>query len=678
VFEFFYKRFQDDYELLKNNIKAQTVLEYNSIMKNNEKIANIIFETTINKPKVIELFKNNKREELYNYLKSEYSNLKNRYSIRQIHFHTKDNLSFLRMHRPNKFGDDLTGVRGSVEYVNKTKLPYRGFEEGRIFNGFRNVFPLFDEKNKHLGSVEISFDIYSFIDDYINIFHSKRVNFLLDSKIVDKKVFKSEQSNYIKSPIEGYYFDKEIVNELSRSHKEIVPLLKSNKNLMKVKNIIQSGLYGTVHFEGVNEIAIVLPVINHLTNKIVASVNISKSDKLLVKLKQNFYRLIVMILIVMLFIMIFIYRELSNKLEAQKELEKTQNLLDSQSSFIVLTDGKSIQASNSSMVKFFGFDSLDNFKSKHNCICDFFINDSDSYLKKDINGLTWFEYIKKHPKEDLQVQMKNKDGDIHIFIVEISDYMKDESIVTFIDITKLKKIESQLIESEKMASLGTMIGNIAHQWRQPLSVISTSASGVQIKNEFGLLDSKELDSLMDVIVENTQFLSDTIDTFRNFIKEKKTIKKISIQENLNTILKILEPTLKNNHIVLINKIDYETSMIVKMALGELSQVISNLVNNAKDILVEKNIKNPTIIIKCDKIVNTIKISIEDNAGGVPEDVISHIFEPYFTTKHQSQGTGLGLYMSHKIVTESLGGELYVNNTSSGAKFTIELTNLDQR
>jgi len=672
VFKFFYERFKSDQELLKNNIKNQTVLEYNSITKNNEKISNMIFESKINKPKIIELFKNNKRDELYKYLEKEYINLKHRYNIRQLHFHTKENLSFLRMHRPSKFGDDLTGFRASVDYVNKRELPYHGFEEGRIFNGFRNVFPIFDEKKRHIGSVEVSFDIYSFIDDYINIFNSKRVNFLLDSKIVDKKVFKSEQSNYIKSPVDGYYFDKEIIRELHNSHKDIIPQLKSNSNFSKVKNIIEMGLPGVVHFEEVDEIAVVIPIVNNLTNKIVASVNISKSDKLLVKLKQNFYRLIVMILIVMLFIMIFIYRELSNKLEAQKELKKTQNILDSQSSFIVLTDGKYIQASNSSMLKFFGFDSLDHFKKDHNCICDFFINDTDRYLKKEMDGLTWFEYVKNHPSEDLQVQMKDKDGKIHIFIVQMSDYMKDESIITFIDITKLKKIESQLIESEKMASLGTMIGNIAHQWRQPLSVISTSASGVQIKNELGLLDSQELDALMDSIVKNTQFLSDTIDTFRDFIKEKKTIKEIDIQENLNTILKILEPTLKNNHITLVNKIDYETSMTIKMALGELSQVISNLVNNAKDILVEKNIQNPTITIECSKIEDTIEISIEDNAGGVPDDVISHIFEPYFTTKHQSQGTGLGLYMSHKIVTESLGGKLYVNNTQNGAKFTIEL------
>lgn len=106
--------------------------------------------------------------------------------------------------------------------------------------------------------------------------------------------------------------------------------------------------------------------------------------------------------------------------------------------------------------------------------------------------------------------------------------------------------------------------------------------------------------------------------------------------------------------------------------GELSEVIINILNNAKDILIQKNVSEPLVKINLKKANNKAIISIEDNGGGIPENLISKIFEPYFTTKHQSQGTGLGLHMSYKIICESLHGKLYVKNSSNGAQFFIEL------
>ncbi|MEA3384338.1 MAG: ATP-binding protein, partial [Campylobacterota bacterium] len=609
-----------------------------------------------------------------------YKQIKQKYNIRQLHFHLPNSDSFLRMHRPNKFGDSLIGIRQSVEYVNKYLKPYSGFEEGRIFNGYRYIFPL-SYDTEHIGSVEISFDFYSFMDNYFNVFNSKRVNFLLSKEIIDKKVFEKEQSNYIASPIEGYYFDKGVLKKLDKLQRKVIPSNKNQEKFDYISKNIPKGNPFVVHFYEVEELSVVIPLLNELSSEVVGAITISKSDAYITQKRDEFRQLLLIILVILLFLMIFIYRELISKFNTKFESQRNQKILDSQNSFILITDGFEIKASNRSMLDFFGFETLEQFKKVSSCICDYFQKEEAiEYIQKEMEGVNWFEYIKNNMHENLKIKMNDKNNDPHIFAIEFSKFEGVDYIVSFLDITKvenanikLKNMEVQLVQSEKLASLGNMIGNIAHQWRQPLSVISTSASGVLVKKEYGVLEDKDLSDYMNNIMLNVNFLSDTIDTFRDFIKEDKEIKKINIQENIDIILKILAASLENNHIKLIKNIDYSKPIIKSMVSGELSQVISNLVNNAKDILVEKNIDNPQIKIVCKVVNNSIFITIQDNAGGVPEDIINKIFEPYFTTKHQSQGTGLGLYMSYKIVTESLNGKLYVKNENGGANFIIELS-----
>ena len=230
-----------------------------------------------------------------------------------------------------------------------------------------------------------------------------------------------------------------------------------------------------------------------------------------------------------------------------------------------------------------------------------------------------------------------------------------------------------LLNQSKIASMGEMIGNIAHQWRQPLSVISITATGMKLKKELGLIDEKEFVHNMDLINTNAQYLSTTIDTFRNFIKEKKEYKKVILQERIHLALDIFGTSLKNQGIELITNIDKIKPIEMVLVLGELSQVIGNIIHNAKDALLEQRVKKPWIKIMIESSSNDlVVISIEDNAGGIDEKIMSKIFDPYFTTKHQSQGTGLGLHMSYKIIVESLQGKLYVQNSAHGAKFFIEL------
>lgn len=279
-------------------------------------------------------------------------------------------------------------------------------------------------------------------------------------------------------------------------------------------------------------------------------------------------------------------------------------------------------------------------------------------------------------------ELKNlrKDGKVFWVALNIEpEYDKDGKKVGYFsikqDITAKKILEEQqmkLIHQSKMASLGEMIGHIAHQWRQPLSTISISASGLKLKNELKSIEENDIPVYCDSIVKNVNYLSETINTFRNFLKEQKEQKEVIIQNRIDMALDIVSNTLKDNNIELVKKINYDKPIYKNIILGELSQVIINIITNAKDALIDRQIESPYIKIDLFLKEQNIIITIEDNAGGIPIDIRENIFEPYFTTKHESLGTGLGLYMSYNIVTKSLNGDIYVKNTDNGAKFYISL------
>ena len=241
------------------------------------------------------------------------------------------------------------------------------------------------------------------------------------------------------------------------------------------------------------------------------------------------------------------------------------------------------------------------------------------------------------------------------------------------EVEKNRKTEFQLLEQSKNASMGEMIGNIAHQWRQPLSAITTLASTVKLNDQLGILETDEIDEKMDKIVDKANYLSKTIDTFRNFLKaDNLEYKEFVLESTVERSLQIVESTMKDLHIKLINNIDLTKNSKLMGVQSELSQVIINILNNGKDILKEKKIDEPWIQLDLINEDNNYIISIEDNGGGIPKEVMPKIFDPYFTTKHQSQGTGLGLHMSYRIITESFKGKLYVHNSTNGAKFFIKL------
>jgi len=233
--------------------------------------------------------------------------------------------------------------------------------------------------------------------------------------------------------------------------------------------------------------------------------------------------------------------------------------------------------------------------------------------------------------------------------------------LTFQNITDLKKQDKLLFEQSKLASMGEMIGNIAHQWRQPLSVISTAATGMKLQKEYDMLTDEIFNDACDSINDNAQYLSKTIDDFRNFIKGDREIVSFKLSENIESFLHLVKSNIKNHNIEIVKNLD--DTITINGYPNELNQCFINIFNNSKDAFKEKEteINKRLFFISTSLEENNVKITLQDNAGGIPIDVLPKIFEPYFTTKHQSQGTGLGLNMTYKIIVEGMGGTIEAQN-----------------
>jgi len=246
-----------------------------------------------------------------------------------------------------------------------------------------------------------------------------------------------------------------------------------------------------------------------------------------------------------------------------------------------------------------------------------------------------------------------------------------------LEIEKNRKNDNIIAQQTKMAAMGEMIGNIAHQWRQPLSVITTAASGVKIEHEMNMLTDKRLIESLDGITKSAKHLSSTIDDFRDFFKQDKEKNTFNIKGTFSKTLSLISNQFLNNEIKIIDNIE---SVILYALENELIQVLINILNNSRDELLTKENQELLIFIDVYTKKNFMVIEIKDNAGGIKEDIIDRIFEPYFTTKHKAQGTGIGLYMSEEIISKHMNGSINVNNANytyndeayKGAKFVIKL------
>jgi len=234
-----------------------------------------------------------------------------------------------------------------------------------------------------------------------------------------------------------------------------------------------------------------------------------------------------------------------------------------------------------------------------------------------------------------------------------------------------QKNEQLLIQQSKLAMMGEMIGNIAHQWRQPLMQLSAIIMYFDAYNEKGKLTKEKFQTKISESNSIIDYMSKTIEDFRNYYQPEKQKEDFLIKQSINSALFIIDSALKNSFVKV--QINYEDENItIHSFKNEFSQALLNIISNAKDVLIQRKIKDPHIKITVYSKNEKSYIEIEDNATGIDEEILDQIFNPYFTTKHKSQGTGIGLYMTKMIIENNMNGKIVANNTKYGAKFTITI------
>lgn len=371
------------------------------------------------------------------------------------------------------------------------------------------------------------------------------------------------------------------------------------------------------------------------------------------------------------------HTDITTRKENEFKMQQALAVYENTTEGIVITNSKNeIIDVNPSFCKTTGY-SLDEIIGKNPSILKSNTTDNELYKnmwKELVNNGSWQgEIINKRKNGEIYEEylsintIKNSDGSINSFIG------------IFSDISILKQQEKMILQQSRTSAIGEMIGNIAHQWRQPLSAISTAATGLKLQLEMGM-DVKRVDELdtLDKINEQTQHLSRTIEDFRGFFRDDISIEiETEISKIMSKVNDLTKDSFKINFVQM--NFDIEKNVYINVNQNLLIQALLNIYNNALDALKERNHKR-VIFISAEKEEDSVKIKIKDNAGGIPKQYMEKIFDPYFTTKHQSQGTGIGLYMTHQIIVKQLKGTITVENVEydynsekyTGAEFTITL------
>jgi len=318
-----------------------------------------------------------------------------------------------------------------------------------------------------------------------------------------------------------------------------------------------------------------------------------------------------------------------------------------------------------------GYTKEDLVGNKHNIIKD---PDNKKKFYKELwstitSGKTWHGELRN----------KKKNGDFFwvdiVIMPQINSLGKVESYnAIYQDITPQKKLQEQqeiLIEQSKAAAMGEMISMIAHQWRQPLQAVSILSHKLPLsKMSDGQISDELLKQVVTDISKQLDYMSKTIDDFRDFFIPHKDKEKISIEELIDRTLEFTSFMFKNDNIKV--RIKQSEDIRFKLYVNEIIQVLINLLKNARDVLLENEKNNRILNISYYTKEKNAIIEVEDNAGGISEKIIKKIFDPYFSTKDEKNGTGLGLYMCKTIVEKHCHGKLSVKNSELGAVFTIEL------
>lgn len=357
--------------------------------------------------------------------------------------------------------------------------------------------------------------------------------------------------------------------------------------------------------------------------------------------------------------------------QIENALNKSIDVVDK---YVIMsrTDARGIIMSvSSAFCKISAYESFELIGKSHNII-----RNPDMSKKFFID---MWETIKSGNMWQGEIKNRKKNGDTYWVKTTIQpNFDHSGNIVSYDaigeDITsqiELKNQQNLLVEQSKSAAMGEMISMIAHQWRQPLQAVSILIQKLPLlKMVNGDISDEMLEDVVKQVTSQLDYMSKTIDDFRDYFKPNKQKEEVYIKEVIEKSMDFLAYLFKMNSI----KVNYQnnSNSSIEIYLNEIVQVFVNLAKNSSDAMIEKNIENRVINIITYEKENSLFVEFEDNAGGIKSDVLGKIFDPYFSTKNNKNGTGLGLYMSKTIIEEHSGGNIDVYNTDFGTKFIIKL------
>ena len=458
-----------------------------------------------------------------------------------------------------------------------------------------------------------------------------------------------------------------------------------------------------------NKDKILLSIINKalsaMTNEDKAKID-AQWMSVTVEQKTDYTLVVQLVSIALLIVLILLYRsrklseyneklEFSNKiiLEKDKKLKKLNNhlknsvsdaLLELRDAYKLARIGTWVIDVKKGTITWDDFNyeifSRDKIKNPIETIDNFLDLIHPDDIKKVENA--YYRHLKTRVPYFVMHRVVLDDGSIK-YLEERGETNFDEKGVPFIskgttqDVTEqqlaiitLRKKDEQMLQQSRLAQMGEMLSMIAHQWRQPLSAISATTNNLIFKIMLDEVNKETFTNELYLIDNYTQHLSKTIEDFREFFKKDKKKSITTLNEIVESTLDIVRVSIENKNIKI--QTNYKCTKKVKTYINELKQVLLNIMKNAEDVLLEKEIANPCICIETNCENNRIILSVKDNGGGIPSQIIDNIFDPYFTTKEKKEGTGIGLYMSKIIIEEHCHGKLYFDTNKYETTFTIEL------
>lgn len=595
-----------------------------------------------------------KDENLYNHLKNRtFKDLNYEKIAKLIETHSKYKNIWIQIFDKNlnSVYRSWTNIRGDLKFrpdlkkLSSLQNISTSISAGLFNVGIKARTPIFDEDGKFQGALEV-------VTHFDSITEDLNKNSISPVVIADKNIRKNLTNPLLsKLFIDDYYIANANVDI------DLYNYIKNNgiEKYINIDSYIVENGYLISKYPLFNENGENLAYILNFIK--LNSINLDSLNH--IKIQSILASFIALTILFALFLTYYIKN-------VRYEDRKNRIILDSQPNIIIITDGEKIVNANQQLFNFFpSVQNIDEFRNKYVCICYTFEDmKNDEYLKNRFyDGKNWAEYLFTNNNKSFKVGIKNSNNELRYFSVKASTQKIDSTfLITFIDITneilqieKEKNEQKLIFQESKINAVERTLNNIAHHWRQPLSVISTISSGMRLKEELNQLEKNEILESCDKIMLNTKKLSKTIENFSTFF-DKDAKNSSSIVEIINSVISFFETIFEENGIEC--KFTHNNDLMIECNKNDFTDSILNIIDNSIYALnSEKNLEKKVILID----FSNKELSIQDSANGIDEDILPKVFEPYFTTKHNSYGVGLGLYTVHEFFVKTLNLTIQLEN-----------------